>query len=126
MYEDTAVVEGERYAYRLAYIEEGEGRITREAWVDVPRAFELALEGFRPNPAGALPGIAFTLPSAGRAILEVVDVTGRRVFRSDVGERGPGRHTIAVRTEVPLAPGVYLIRLASGGRVMQARGVVLR
>jgi hypothetical protein len=125
-YEDRRVVAGERYAYRLAYKDEGIERHTVESWVEVPRALELSLEGFRPNPVVGPPVVAFTLPTAAPARLDVLDVTGRRVLTRDVGALGAGRHTLRLSEGPPLAPGVYLILLRQGARVLHMRGVVTR
>jgi hypothetical protein len=79
-YRDRHVVAGERYAYRLAYADEGGERHTVETWVSVPRALALALEGLRPNPAVRDLNVSFTLPSAAPARLEILDAGGRRVI----------------------------------------------
>jgi len=123
---DTTVLPGTRYAYRLAYTEDGVERRTAEAWVEVPRALELALEGLRPNPSAGRPQVAFTLPAAGRARIELLDVAGRRVLRHDAGVLPAGRHVVDLAAAARLAPGVYLVRLESGGRTAQARSVVIR
>ena len=123
-YEDRAVEPGRRYGYRLAWREDGVPRNTDEAWVDVPAALQLALEGFRPNPASAGAAISFTLPTAGPARLEVLDIAGRRVFSREVGAMGPGRHQVRVGGGPGLSPGVYVIRLTGAGATLTSRGVV--
>jgi hypothetical protein len=125
-FEDASVSPGTRYAYRLGYVEDGAERFTEETWVEVPRAFELALDGFRPNPAAGVPTISFTLASASVARLEVLDVAGRRVAERDLISFGPGRHSIRLDSAAALCPGVYLVRLAQGDRVLRARGIVSR
>jgi hypothetical protein len=125
-YEDRAVTPGERYAYRLAWSEDGEVHLTAASWIDVPLAPELALEGFTPNPSLREAVVAFTLPRAGRGRLEVMDVAGRRVFRRDLGGLGAGRHTLAIDAARGLRAGVYLIRLTHAGRVLHVRGVITR
>jgi hypothetical protein len=124
-YEDRAVDPGQRYGYRLSYVDDGVQRYSAETWLEVPRALALALEGFQPNPAPSEAAIAFTLPESGSAMLELIDVTGRRVFSREVGSLGPGRHTVRI-DQVALAPGVYVMRLTQGGRMVQTRGVVMK
>lgn len=124
-YEDHKVVAGERYAYRLAYVDEGIERRTTETWVDVPGTLELSLQGFQPNPVAGAPVVAFTLPTAGPALLDVIDVAGRRVLTRDAGALGPGRHTLVLEAG-ELAPGVYLIRLTHRERTLHTRGVIVR
>jgi hypothetical protein len=125
-YVDTSVEPGRRYGYRLAYQDESSEQFTAETWVEVPLAPELALEGLRPNPSLGPTRVAFTLPAAGDARIEVLDVAGRRVARRDVGPLAAGRHVVELAEARSLAPGVYVIRLSFAGRTLQARGVVMR
>jgi hypothetical protein len=85
----------------------------------------LALIGAVPNPATALARVWFTLPSRERAVLEVMDVAGRRVWRRDVGQLGPGRHSVDVNGSTK-RPGLYFLRLIQGGEVLRARMAVIR
>jgi hypothetical protein len=125
-YVDTSVEPGRRYGYRLAYQDESSEQFTAETWVEVPLAPELALEGLRPNPSLGPTRVAFTLPAAGDARIEVLDVAGRRVARRDVGPLAAGRHVVELAEARSLAPGVYVIRLSFAGRTLQARGVVMK
>jgi len=82
----------------------------------------LALEAVHPNPArGDRMAVSFSLPSSGRAKLELLDVGGRVVARRDVGALGAGRHTVDLAAAKPVAPGVYLVRLSQGGRSTSER-----
>jgi hypothetical protein len=125
-FEDRAVTPGERYAYRLAYRDGDLVRYTPEAWVEVPTALALALEGFRPNPVVDAVRVAFTLPSAAPVRLELLDLAGRRVAEHDLGGLGPGRHLLHLDQAAHLAPGLYLLRLTHGARTLTARGAVVR
>lgn len=125
-YQDRGVISGERYAYRLAYTEEGSERHTAETWVDVPRALTLALEGLRPNPAVGAVIVSFTLPTAAPATLELVDVSGRSLLRREIGALGAGRHLLRLEEGARVAPGMYWLRLRQSGRTLIARGVVVR
>lgn len=124
-HEDRAVTPGARYAYRLAYLDEGVEQRTAETWVTVPR-LELTLRGFTPNPSTGMPRVSFVLGGPSPARLEVYDVAGRKVAGREVGSLGPGRHEVALDGGAPLAAGVYAIRLAQDGQVVTARGVVTR
>lgn len=123
-FEDRDVVPGERHSYRLAYREDGVLTRTPEHRLEVPMAAALALAGFAPNPSPGAARIAFTLPDASPATLEVHDIAGRLVLRRDVGALGAGRHVVAFGHEARLGPGVYLIRLRGADSLQVARGVV--
>jgi hypothetical protein len=120
-YEDR-VESGGRFAYRLRL---ADGAVSEEVWLTIPGAEGLHLAGFAPNPAVGPLRVAFTLPSAEPATIEIVNVAGRRIAQRDVGALGPGAHVVEF-SEDASAPGVYWIRLAQGARVLVARGVRLR
>ena len=123
-YNDSAVVRGERYAYRLGYMDGGTEHFTGEVWVETAPPLVLALEGFRPNPAHGMPSVAFVLPEVGSATIEVFDIRGRRVLRQDVSALGVGRHSVRLATS-PLPPGLYWIRLQTPRQTLTTRGVLL-
>ncbi len=122
-YDDHTVSPGERYAYRLGYMEAGVEQFSTETWVVVP-ALKLALEGLRPNPAVGEMVVAFTLPGGAPARLELLDVTGREWLAREVGDLGSGSHVMRLGGAVPA--GMYWLRLTQGGRSLLARGVVVR
>jgi len=122
VFEDHAIVAGERYRYRLAL---GNGSWAGEVSIEVPRALAFALLGARPNPVAGIPVIEFTLDRAGEARLELFDVAGRTVSARTMSAAA-GRHLIPMSPTGPLAPGVYLIRIAHAGRTETARMVVAR
>jgi hypothetical protein len=124
-YEDRVVSAGNRYAYRLGYVEQELEHFTAETWVEVP-ALELALEGLRPNPAVGELVASFTLPSGAPARLQVLDVTGRVWLARDVGSLGAGNHLVRLNGEATVPAGMYWLRLTQGGRSLLARGVVVR
>ena len=125
-YEDRSVESGGRYAYRLGY-RDGEGEaFSAETWLDIPSGYRLALEGLRPNPAQGRLVVSFMLPSAERATLELIDVTGRRVAAREVGSLGAGSHLLELSDGARVPAGLYWLRLIQGGRVLTARGVVAR
>ena len=90
-----------------------------------PIALQLALEGARPNPATGALRVWFTLPGRDPASLDLLDVTGRRVLRREVGAMGPGSHSVALDAERPLRPGLYFLRLTQGSRVLSSRAAVM-
>ena len=97
--------------------------------VDAPvvaTSSDLALRAF-PNPAVAGTNFQFSLPSSGRATLEVFDVTGRRVANVlDGVQMDAGRHDIAWNPSATLPAGTYFFRLQAGASPSMGRLVVVR
>ena len=91
--------------------------------VGVPR---LALERIAPNPAGALPGVVFSLVGWAPASLELVDLAGRAVLRRELGPLGPGRHEMSLGREPTPAPGLYWLRLTQAGQSVASRVAIVR
>ena len=123
---DRDVVSGTRYGYRLGILEGGRESFHGETWVTIPRDAELALRGVQPNPAGHGLPVAFSLPDASPARLEMLDLTGRRILSREVGSLGPGSHVLNLDEGRPVPAGVYLLRLTRGGRTLSAKAVVIR
>jgi hypothetical protein len=122
---DRDVAPGERYGYRLRFLDAGVVQVAGVAWVTVP-APTLALAGARPNPATRELAIAFTLPDASPARLELVDLAGRRIATREVGALGAGEHVVDPSDGHPPAAGVYFVRLVRGGRVLTSRVAIVR
>jgi hypothetical protein len=125
-YEDRAVSAAERYGYRLAYRDGAELVYSPEIWVDVPSNAVFALDGPRPNPARDELQVAFSLPNAEPARLELYDLSGRRVLSREVGSLGTGTHRFDMSQGVRLAAGVYHVRLTQGSRSATQRAVIVR
>ena len=88
---------------------------------------DFSLGRIAPNPvAGATLDVSFTLPTSAPAMLELLDVTGRRVASRNAGGKAPGRYTINLAEGVRLSPGIYMVRLSQGGRRLTSRVAVLR
>jgi len=125
-FEDRSIEPFGRYGYRLAWPSPSGAIVAGETWVDIPSANHLALLGMRPNPSSADHAVAFTLPAAGRARLELYDMAGRRVGGADDADRAAGFHLVAPRAWQKLAPGIYVVRLTYGERRLERRAVVVR
>jgi hypothetical protein len=125
-FEDHAVTAGARYGYRVAVAVDGATQRFGETWVDVPSAAVFALRGAQPNPSAGTMHVAFALPNAAPARLEVLDIGGRRIAEREVGSLGAGSHVLDVGGGRPLPPGVYLIRLTRGGQTLISRATIIR
>jgi hypothetical protein len=90
----------------------------------------LALHGAAPNPFRTSTRIAFDLPAATAARLEVYDVTGRLVRTLASGELPAGRHRSAWSGRDdrgrPVAGGIYFVRLQAGDRELTRRVLRVR
>ena len=124
-YEDRTVASGTRYAYRLTYSDEGTVAHTPDTWVSVP-ALTFALRGLTPNPSAGDPVVAFSLPSAEPATLELYDLSGRLMLAREVGSLGVGAHSITLDARGRFTAGVYTIRLRQGALVATVRAVMIR
>lgn len=76
-----------------------------------------------PNPASGATSIRVTTPEAGRLAVVVLDMLGRTVATVTDEPRGAGEHTIAL---TGLAPGAYVVRVASGDEVTTRRLTVAK
>jgi len=126
VFEDHGAVAGARYYYRLGLHGCSGETFTQEVVVDVPTsvASEPTIHEVRPIPADLQVLVTFTLPGAGPATLELLDVSGRRVRERSVS--GLGEQTIDLGTGEPLRAGVYLVRLTQGGKSAVSRVSVVR
>lgn len=86
----------------------------------------LGIRALLPNPATGPPEVSFTLPSSAPAVLELVDIAGRRRCALAVGALGPGLHRATLGAGVALAPGLYVVRLTQSGTGITAKLVVTR
>jgi hypothetical protein len=114
------------YGYRLGVMDAGAESFAGETWAtaEAPR---LALLGATPNPAvGGRLVVQFVLAAAEPASLQVTDIAGRRLASREVGSMGPGRHEVDLSTDLHSRPGIYVISLTQGAKVMKSRVAVLR
>src|SRR5687768_3881480 len=106
-------------------VQSGMARASDIVWIDVPSSYEFSLQGFRPNPSLAAASIAFALPDAAPATLQLYDVTGREIISQQVGCLGPGSHVIQL-AHARLGSGMYWLRLIREDRILTAKGIVTR
>jgi hypothetical protein len=124
IYEDTDVVPGTRYGYRLVVRDNAGEEQASESWVEVPAADApraVALESARPNPFFDQVAMRFGVPATGRVRLSVYDLQGRKV--ADVVDRmeSAGWRDVAWNGRDnqgrPVASGSYFARLESAGTI---------
>jgi hypothetical protein len=67
-----------------------------------------------PNPANEFTQVVFNQKATAVTSIDVLDITGKSVMNAFNGQLVAGQNNIAVNTST-LAPGVYLVRIASEG-----------
>ncbi len=67
-----------------------------------------------------------SLPEAGAARVDLLDVMGRRVWSRDLSSLGVGEHKVQLDGIAALPAGVYLARLTQGERIAVARVAIVR
>jgi len=123
-FDDRDVVAGATYGYRLGLPGDSGERFGGETSIAVPAGAEFTLEGARPNPALDGLTVAFSLPDAAPAQLEVIDTSGRQIVARAV--EGAGRQVMRIAEPGAIAPGIYLVRLTRHGGALTARVAVVR
>jgi len=91
----------------------------------LPHTPSLVLMPPAPNPTRGLVMVSYALPQAAAVRVSLFDLQGREVSLVDEGERAAGLH------EVPLdasrfRPGLYFMKLASTGGILQQHVVIAR
>lgn len=90
----------------------------------------LSLGPARPNPLLNGTAVAFEMPRAGDARLDVLDVRGRRVARRELRGLNPGSHTVSWdgkgRDGRDVAAGTYILRVRAAGVEGVRRVAVVR
>lgn len=88
-----------------------------------PERLELAQN--YPNPFNPATVINYTLPQAGNVVLEVFDMTGRRVAVLKNGVQSVGSHSIDFDAS-DLSSGVYMYRLQTAGSVLTRKMTLIK
>ena len=84
----------------------------------------LGITALLPNPTRGRVAATVSLPDAGRATLELVDLSGRRVREFAVA--GAGVHTLHLELGRDVGPGLYLLRLRQGGQEAVRKLTIVR
>ena len=118
-YEDLDTQPGRSYEYQIGLLNGRNETILGRVWVDVPAMVAFALRSLSGNPAHGLLQFSVKLPSNGRATLELIDVTGRRIARKELS-LGAGEHQVRLDAK-GAASGVYWARLLQSGKMITTR-----
>ena len=126
LFEDATVARGTRYAYRLGVRQPGGEVPAGETWIDVPEGASFALHGARPNPSVGRLSVSFSLASATKATLEMIDLNGRRVYEQSVGGRTGFQVVTLDQVTHNLPMGIYALRLTQDGRTLTSKVTIVR
>lgn len=116
---DEATEPGRRYGYRLDLGSDAGMIRADETWVEVP-AF-LGIHRAGPNPAGGALHLQLVLATNQPAVVDLIDVTGRRVATRLINSPAPGTMRLEWNDATNLPAGIYLARLTQGSAVAIAR-----
>jgi hypothetical protein len=127
---DRSAARGREYSYRLRAVGAGGGIslfgpiVARAADAAGP----LAILAVAPNPTAGALRVEYATPRAGALRLQVLDLQGRRLATLVEGTRPAGRAQIVWTAAGgrDLGPGVYFLRLDSGGRSDVRRFAIAR
>jgi flagellar hook assembly protein FlgD len=90
----------------------------------------LTLYQNRPNPFNPATEISYYLPSAGRVVIEIFDVAGRRVRMLVNGPQHAGRYSVEWTGQDNsgrrVASGIYFCRLSAGKETLTRKMVLMR
>ena len=121
---DPAPPLGRRLRYRLATNDAGR-RVTLgevDVFIPVVPILSLTLRGGGGGSTGAWRAIV-TLPAAAEVSLTIVDAQGRHRETLGPNYLGSGQHELPLDSAGQLPPGVYWVRMRSGGETRVARAV---
>jgi len=94
---------------------------------DGPRpATDLALARIWPNLTSLPLHVAFAVPEAGPARLELIDVAGRSVLALELSSPGAGAFEASLGRDAAIHPGTYWLRSSQAGHQTASRVVILR
>jgi galactose oxidase-like protein len=123
VWEDRDVLAGVRYEYRIGVVENGRESYLGATSAIVPSGFELGVRAVSPEFAAGRLTLWCSVPAAGPARLEVLDVAGRKVATRDLDWSAPGAMQVSVTPALP--SGLYLARFSQGGRSVLTRVSVI-
>ena len=117
-FHDAAVQAGARYSYRLAVTNRsGPVEYVGQTWVSIPAAARLSM---RANATAQGVSLSFTLAKGDAATIELFDIGGRSVETLRVSQSGSATVGRSLHT------GVYLVKLAQGGRSVTQKVAFIR
>jgi len=112
--------------YRLAFRSASGTTYSGEAWVDVGDRLQFGIHSIGPNPAVESAVLSLSLARRGNASVDLIDVSGRRVFTRDLGTLEAGNHRVPLDGLGRLPAGLYMVRVKSGADAGSTRLMLVR
>ncbi|MEN8958426.1 MAG: T9SS type A sorting domain-containing protein [Flavobacteriales bacterium] len=78
-----------------------------------------------PNPASGITTISYSLENESSALIEMIDITGKKVFTSVQGKRNPGNYSLEINT-ADLNSGIYFYSLIVNGDRITKKMIVTK
>jgi hypothetical protein len=107
-------------------------RISTSSLVDVGPAethFATAFQGARPNPGRSDLALRYSLAAPARVSFDLIDLSGRRVWGEDEGQRGAGQWSVVLARRTPdldrIPAGLYFVKFVVDGQVKDVQKVTL-
>ncbi len=127
---DREIEYGKMYHYRVEYTDGNERYHLFETGLIETPSLPLALYQNRPNPFNPATSIIYSIPEAGHVVLDIYDVSGRKVARLVDEYQEHGEHTVKWRGVddfgKPVSSGVYFSRLIFGKESFSRKMILLR
>jgi hypothetical protein len=127
---DETIDRGETYRYRIEYGAGDDRAVLFETGPIVIPPLPLTLYQNYPNPFNPSTVIRYYLPSDGHVILEIFDVSGRRVARLIDAPEKKGPHLFEWdgrdQFDRPISSGLYFYRLRAGKQSISRKMLILR
>jgi hypothetical protein len=125
--DDRSVTDGAHVEYRLGFRSGDDQMFFTPVALDVPVApVVLTLRSAWARASEHMIQVSFALPRGQAPLVDLIDVTGRRVENRRYEGLEPGEQVVRFRVPSALASGVYFLRLVQGGQARVAKVVYLR
>ncbi len=86
---------------------------------------EFAITGIYPNPFNAVTRLSFAIPEAGKTVVSIYDIAGRKTAGLIDGDLKAGYHAITWNA-ANIASGMYLARVGWNGKIKMAKVIVIK
>ena len=127
---DNTIEYGETYKYRVEYTTDDESRLLFETGELSTPVMPMRLNQNYPNPFNPSTVIRYYLPADDHVILEIFDVSGRRIARLLDRPEKKGHHIFEWngrdQFDRPVSSGLYFYRLRAGKQSISKKAIIIR